>query len=78
MWLLVSLFVATLKKFKLPIMLSSKESRFLLLLNFLENTNYIDILPIFFISHLGVEHPYTFFIRSLASKHGNVANKANL
>jgi len=47
MWLVVSLFVAILKFFKLPIMLFSKESRFLLLLHFLEDTNYIDILPNF-------------------------------
>ncbi len=47
MWLLVSYFVAFLKIFKLPIMLFSKESRFLLLLHFLEDTNYIEIFPNF-------------------------------
>jgi len=63
--------VAILKYKKLPIELFVKEYIFLLLLHFL-----VEILPKFFNSSF--EHPYnTFFIRSLASKNGNVANKAS-
>jgi len=67
--------VAILKKFSYQL---SFFKRISFIITFLGRYLLFKDFAKFFNSHPGVECLYTFFIRSLASKNGNVANKANL